>query len=134
MEVLKTELISKDAKLDEMNNEIEKLKSKLQESESKLDNTEQNERRVTFIVSGHLLSPKTRQENPVDVVRSVFRDNLKINMTEHNVNVVHRIGPVNSQRARPIIVKLVNRSMKYDLVDACLQLKPGFYNSESLPK
>lgn len=107
MEVLKNELISKDAKIDEMNNEIEKLKSKLQESESKLDNTEKYEKRDTVIVSGPILPPKTRQENPVDVVRRVFRDHLKINITEHDVSVALRIVPVNSQRARLIIVKLV---------------------------
>lgn len=132
LEVLKNEINSKDAIIDVMKNEIQELKSKVQELETNIDNAEQYERRDTVIISGPVLPPESRPENTVDVVKGVIRDHLKINLNDSEISVAHRIGPVNSQRPRPIIMKLVNRSMKYDLVGACVQLKPGLYINESL--
>lgn len=132
IDMIKKDLNSKDDKIAELNTEIKELKNKVHDLEVNIDNTEQYERRDTVIISGPLLPPETRPENSVHTVTSAIKEHLKINVNENEISVAHRIGPVNSQRTRPIIVKLVNRSLKYDLIGACIQLRPQLYVNESL--
>ena len=47
-------------------------------------------------------------------------------------SIAHRLGSSAQQKKRPIIVKLTNRSLKQDLVRACVNLKPQLYINESL--
>lgn len=83
-----------------------------------------------MVVSGPSLAPETVQENTESLVVSTFRYPLKINIRE-DMCVVQRLGA--AHRNRPITVKLMNRSLKHDLVEACINLKPDFFIKESLP-
>lgn len=91
-----------------------------------LGNLEQYERRDPIEVGGASLP------SDANVVVITLRDTLKINIKEDNVSVAHRLGPNNQNKNRPILVKLVNRSIKNDLVGACIRLKLKIYIKESL--
>ena len=60
------------------------------------------------------------------------KENLKLNIKAEDISVAHRLGTSQPGRDRPIIVKLVNRSLKYDVIGACIQLRPRLYINESL--
>ena len=124
---LKQQLTTKDSEITTMQDEIVELKSKVQELETSIDAVDQYERRDTIIFSGPLVPDETRQENTTNLICKVVKDNLKINISEKEINIAHRLGPVNSQKTRPVIVKLGNRSLKHDLVGAYIQLKPGLF-------
>lgn len=57
-------------------------------------------------MSGPSLPDATPHENSSTVITNTFKDHLKLNISVSDINAAHRIGPANSQRKRPIIVKL----------------------------
>lgn len=129
---LKEALVEKDKQIAGLKSELSTLKDKVCDLEDHIDRVEQYERRDTIIVSGPALPLDNQLENPKSVVVSVIKENLKLNIKEDDINVAHRLGPVNHQNNRPFIVKLQNRSLKYDLVGACVKLRPNIYVNESL--
>lgn len=132
MDGLKSELATKDKKISELQQEITGLKVKIEDLENTVDSVDQYERRDTIIFSGPLLPEESPQENATTLITSIVKDHLKINIREEDINVAHRLGPKSSQRKRPLIVKLHNRTLKYDLMGACIQLKPKIFINESL--
>lgn len=132
LERLKEELTKKDTQISNLTEEVRDLKMKVQDLELNIDSVDQYERRDTIIISGPLIPEETPQENTTHTVTSLVKENLKINISESDINITHRIGPKQAQRKRAIIVKLNNRSLKSDLVGACIQLKPQLYINESL--
>lgn len=130
--VLKNELNKKDDQINKLNKEINDLKDKVQDLETNIDSVDQYERRDTIIVSGPLIPEESHQENAANIIITAIRDHLKINLKESDINIAHRIGSAHTQHKRPIIVKLGNRSLKHDLVGACIQMKPQLYINESL--
>lgn len=89
---------------------------------------------TTLVVSGPALPPETAPENAKGLVVSAFKDQLKINVREEFISVAHtHSGPLNKTN-RPIIVRLVKRSLKYDLVSACINLKPNLHKRELDPQ
>ena len=108
------------------------MKSRVDVLELHLDNVDQYERRDTVILSGDSLPPETPQENTTNIVTQTIRKHLRINIEGSDINVAHRLGPKRQQANRPIIVKLVNRSRKHDLIGACIKLRPQLYVNESL--
>ena len=129
---LKKEIAEKDEQIDKLTTEVVNMKDKVQELETRIDNVDQYERRDTIILSGSVLPNETTSENTTSVVLNTFKEHLKINMKETDISVSHRLGSGKQQRQRPIIVKLSNRSLKYDLVGACMRLKPNLFINESL--
>ena len=132
IKILKEEIDSKNTVISTLSNEVAQIKNKVQDLESHIDRVEQYERRDTLIVSGPDLPAETPSENPTTVVVSTIKDQLNITLKEEDISVAHRLGPVNQQRSRPIIFKLVNRSVKYDLVGSCVRSRPKIYLNESL--
>lgn len=132
LEIMKKELAKKDAEIDFLKSEVKDLKDKIQDLDSHLDSVDQYERRDTIIVSGPTLPQECQAENPLNVIVNTLKNNLKINIKEDDISVAHRLGPITQQRARPMIVKLKNRSLKYDIVGACLKMKPNLFINESL--
>ena len=129
---LQKELTEKDKQIGLMKNDILSLTSRVDDLELHLDNVDQYERRDTVILTGAALPPETTQENTTNVVTQTVREHLKINLKESDISVSHRLGPKKQHHNRPIIVKLVNRSHKQDLIGACIQLRPQMYVNESL--
>ena len=97
-----------------------------------IDNIDQYERTDTVVVSGPSLPPETAQENTKNLIVATFKDHLKINIRHEDMSLAHRLGAAHQNRNRPVIVKLVNRSLKHNLVEACISLKPELYINESL--
>ena len=86
-----------------------------------------------MILTGTSLPPETTHENITNIVTQVIKDQLKINLKDFDISVIHRLGPKRQQQHnRPIIVKLVNRSLKQDLFGACIQLRSQLNVNESL--
>ena len=132
MDTLKSQLAIKDKKIEEMQEEITNLKEKIEDLEDNIDSVDQYERRDTIIISGPAVPEETTTENTTSLVTTLFKDQLKLNIRNEDINVAHRLGARTSQRKRPVIVKLQNRSLKYDLMGACIELKPQLYINESL--
>lgn len=99
--------------------------------ETNFDSVDQYERRGTIIVSGLMLPEEAQQKNTDSTFITTIREYLKVNIREADINIAHRIGPVHYQRKRPITVKLSNRSLKHDLVGACIRMKPQLYMKKS---
>ena len=128
---LKKELTGKDKQINHLQNDLTTLKNRVEDLELHLDSVDQYERRDYVILSGPSLTPEATQENTTNLVTQMIKDQLKINIKESNNSVSHRLGS-KRQHNRPIIVKLVNRSLKQDLVGACIQLRFQLYVNESL--
>lgn len=129
---MQKELKEKDTKINQLENHLASLSGRVDNLELQLDNVDQYERRDTVILTGASLPPETTQENTTNIVTQTIKDHLKINIKETDISVSHRLGQKKQQQNRPIIVKLVNRSLKHDLIGACIQLRPQLYVNESL--
>lgn len=129
---LHKELSDKDKQINELKSEVISLTRRVDDLELHTDNLDQYERRDTVILSGASLPPETAQENTAHVVTQAIKEHLKINIKEADISVTHRLGKPTQQKNRPIIVKLVNRSLKHDLVGACVLLRPQLFVNESL--
>ena len=129
---LQKDLTDKDVMINKLENNVTNLNNRVDDLENELDNVDQYERRDTVILTGASLPPETPQENTTTLVTKTIKDHLKINMKESDISVSHRLGQQRQQQNRPIIVKLVNRSLKHDLIGACIQLRPQLYVNESL--
>lgn len=129
---MQNELAEKDKQINFLKNDVTTLKCRVDDLELHLDDLDQYERRDAVILSGASLPPETTQENTTNVTIQAIKDQLKINIKESDISVSHRLGPKRQQVNRPIIVKLVKRSLKQDLVGACIQLRPQLYVNESL--
>lgn len=132
LETMREEITKKDAVIDKLDNEVKDLKTKVHDLEAHLDRVEQYERRDTIIISGPSLPSETPTENTSSVVVETIKEHLKINLKTDDLSVTHRLGASVPGRDRPMIVKLVNRSLKYDIMGACVQLRPKLYVNESL--
>ena len=133
LQQLRTELTGKDEEIRDLVSEVSDLKQKVKVLETHIDDVDQYERRDTIIINGPALPNETALENARNVAISTFKDKLKININASDISVAHRLGKNATQtRKRPIILKLVNRSLKNDLINACIHLKPQLYINESL--
>lgn len=132
MDTLREELKRKDQLIEQMDKDVKDLQAKVDDLETHIDRVEQYERRDTIILSGPSLPPETPSENSASVVVSTIKDQLKLIIKEEDLSVAHRLGSAQQGRERPIIIKLVNRSLKQDIMGACIQLKPSLYVNESL--
>lgn len=129
---LQKQLAGKDKQIDQLKHDITSLTCRVENLELQLDECDQYQRRDTVILSGASLPPEAPQENTTNIVTQTIKNQLKINIKETDISVSHRLGQKRQQYNRPIIVKLVNRSLKHDLVGACIQLRPQLHVNESL--
>ena len=134
LETMREEISKKDAVIDKLDGEVKDLKTKVHDLEAHIDRVEQYERRDTIIISGPSLPSETPTENTSTVVIDTIKEHLKLNLKPEDLSVTHRLGPSQPGRDRPMIVKLVNRSLKYDIMGACVQLRPKLYVNESHSK
>lgn len=132
IQTLREELVKRDSEITQLKTEVKDLNIKVEDLESHLDSIEQYQRRDTVIISGPALPQESQHENPVHLIVNTLKDTLKINVQEQDISVAHRLGPFNQNHPRPMIVKLMNRSHKYDIIGACLTIKPDLYINESL--
>lgn len=132
MQLLREELVRRDTEISELKTEVKDLRNKVDDLETHVDSISQFERRDTIIISGPALPQESQQENSVNLVVNTLKNTLKINIQDEDISVAHRLGAINQKHPRPVIVKLRNRSQKYDIIGACLKMKPDLYINESL--
>lgn len=100
--------------------------------EDQLDDIDQYKRRETIIISGPAIPQEQTMENTNDLTVKTIKDNLQINIEHKDINISHSLGPKHQNKPRPIIVKLLNRSKKTEIMEACVTVKPKIYVNESL--
>lgn len=122
----------KDEKIEKLPDRVNSLEDTVSKLENQLDDVEQYERRDTIIISGPVLPKEQNHENPTDLVVKAIKDNLHINLNHADINVAHRLGSKTQNKERPVIVKLLNRSKKSEIMEACVKVKPSLYVNESL--
>ena len=132
IDILKSELKKKETEISLLQNDVSNLNEKVEKLTQHLDNVEQYERRDTVLLSGPVLPNETLHENTTQVAIASIKTNLSININEKDISIAHRLGSSAHQKKRPIIVKFTNRSLKQELVRACVNLKPQLYINESL--
>ena len=71
-------------------------------------------------------------ENTADIVVNTIKDDLHINIDHAEIIIAHRLRPTEQNKTRPIIAKLLSRSKKSDIMNACVTIKPNIYINESL--
>ena len=122
VKALKEDMARKETEMEHLRKEVKTLTNKVTTLETQIDDVEQYERRDTIIMSGPSVPVENKDENTLSVAVATIKDHLKINVKENEVSVAHRLG-LKQNQTRPIIIKLVNRSLKYDLVGACIKMK-----------
>ncbi len=95
------------------------------------DEVEQYERHDMIILNGPSVPPKSQNENTFCLSVAAIKGHLRINVKENHISAAHRFGPKQNQ-TRPIMVKLMNMSLKYEMIGECIKLTPGIYVNESL--
>ena len=134
-----------DETISELNNQISELKqtaTSLTKTNASLqytiDEVEQYERRDSLVFSGKCIPKEQENENTTDIILQVLRQTLFMNeLRRSDINVCHRLGARRKERRgyfidRPIICKFISRSVKRDVKQSCLDLKPDLYANESL--
>ena len=129
---LKDALESNNRTIKQLSDRCDQLENKVATLESHIDELEQYGRRESLIFSGNDLPAETTGEETTGVICSVVKEKLGLIIKSSDISVSHRLGKVKEDRSRPIIVKLINRSLKYDLVSACVARRANLYVNESL--
>lgn len=122
----------KDKEIAKLQDQVSSLQKTVRKLEEQVDDVEQYERRDTIIISGPALPSEQSQENSTSLVVNAIKQNLHINLNHSDINVAHRLGPKRQNKDRPVIVKLLNRSKKSEIMEACVTVKPNLYVNESL--
>ena len=127
-------LQAKDAVIEDLQGTVSNLKTRVSKLEEQVDANSAYERRDALIISGDI--PEAAPgENCNNLVRSLLREQIKINLNADDISVAHRIGrkpKTQGPDKRNLIFKLCRRDVKRDIIHACKQVKPKFYVNESL--
>lgn len=133
--LLLNQLSEKECTIHQLSSEVDLLKSKVDKLEEQIDDADAYERRDTILISGPDLPVSTPGENCSQLICSVAKDKLKLEISPSDISTAHRFGKKPVTQApdrRSILVKLCRRDLKHDLRYACKQLKPKLYVNESL--
>ena len=139
---MKQEIKKKDDELKSMINkkhdEIKEaklnIKTEADEIKGDLNDLEQYGRRNNIRIVG-LRNDKpfeTSQDTAWQVVNFI-NDKMDINISVHQIDIAHRLGPYSRDTNRNIIVRLISRQVKFNVLTHCKELKnTGVYINEDL--
>ena len=127
----------KTTQITELQAEVKTLKDEVGKLKLLVDDADCYERRDTIILSGSKVPACVGGENCVNVVKTLVKEELKIEISPNDVSTAHRLGRKPSTQGddkRSLIVKLCRRDIKRDLIAASKkQARPiGLYVNESL--
>lgn len=128
-------LAAKCQEITALKSEVDLLKDKVARLEERSDESDAYERKDSLIFSGDALPAFATGENCTNVVCSLVKEKLKINISPTDVSSSHRLGkkPLTQQAdRRNIIVKLCRKDLKHDILLACRDVKPNMYVNENL--
>ena len=140
---LSAEVKKRDEIISEMEDELSRQRDELEELRTYVDSVDPYSRRESLIISGDCLPDECEGEDTTKIVVDLVKEKLQLELNPNSISVSHRLGKprltktsatpsTKSARPRPIIIKLVQRSIKYDLIKACAIHKPPLYINESL--
>ena len=140
---LRSCLAQKDEEIMSLKKDNKHLQTALNDLEMRMDELEQYSRRDCVVFTGPDLPPDEEKEITTDLVIKMAKEKLNVDLKATDISVSHRLGkpkaPDSTNQAsnlkpaaRPIIVKLVRRSLKYDLTNACIKKKASISVNESL--
>ena len=123
----------KDKKIGVLEEKVVSLQNQVQKLENIVDENSQYERRDTFIISGQTLPISRPNEDSKEVVKTLFREHLRMNIDTNDLSTAHRIGRIpNGEDRRSIIVKACRRDLIREIFLNCKQVKPPFYVNPAL--
>ena len=114
-------LKDRDEEISKLKENISELHEDLNKANIMIDDADAYERKDTVIFSGDHVPLAETGENCVDIVQKLSKDHLKINLTPDTISTAHRLGrrPISqAPDRRKIVVKLVRRDLKHDLIYA----------------
>ena len=144
---LKDTLEAKERKIKQLSEKCESLEKKVISLETQVEELSQYGRRECIVFSGPDLPAESPTEDTTNIICDMVKSQLKLNIQKSDISVSHRLGRSRTSsasaasaassngenlRSRPIIVKLVNRSLKYDLISACVKNPQKCFINESL--
>lgn len=121
-----------DEKLAPLTREIGELKQENQELKKKISTMERLRRKNNIIIHGFEESEESTADLMKLIVKKISND-LKIALEIRDINEIHRIGKNNNNRARPILISLVNAWKKGEILRNKKKIK-NIYISEDYPK
>ena len=98
----------RDDKIIKMEAQIRQMTKKMDKLELKIDDNDAYERRDTVIISGKAVPAVTNNENPLELMLSLVREKLKINISPSDISAIHRLGAKKAKQGpdhRELIVK-----------------------------
>ena len=128
-------LQEKDKEITALKEEVTKLKTTVSKLEEKLDDADAYERRDTLIFSGPGIPAAQIGENSPQIICDLIKNKLNLSINRSDLSTAHRVGKKAANQQpdrRKLIAKLCRRDLKVDVLNACKQLKPDIYVSESL--
>ena len=135
-EEFKRTVEAKDARIIALENRVTALEQRCDNLQVLSDENECYERRDCLIFDGSVIPSGSNTEKSVDVVCTLVRDQLNLNLSANDISVSHRLGRMRQDDAvdrRKIIAKFCRRDTKRDILQACRRTKPAnFYVSESV--
>ena len=136
----------KDELIGELKTEVASLQNRVERLESKLDEAGQYSRLDTITISpkkdvnGAFL-PGTvpnfdQPKNTKNIVLQLFKDHLRLNLTDQDISISHRLqrprSPTADHDRRNIIVRFCRKDLIGTIFRACKEMTPPFYINESL--
>ena len=101
-----------------------------------MDEADQYGRKDSVILTGPAVPDMTPHENTHDLVKSLLKDHLSIEIDEKDINTTHRLGPNKrgdaNRNKRNIYVKFVRRDVKKKVILTSKQKKAPLQAKESL--
>ena len=126
----------RDDKILELESKIVCFEKRIVKLEDRIEENEQYERRDALVISGSTIPPEKKDENCNQLVKTLLKNNLNIEVQTDEISVTHRLSAKpNDQRVekRSIIVKFCKRSTKVDVLSSARRKKAdNFYVNESL--
>ena len=132
------EIRKRDVEISALRSEVSTLKTTVNKLEGMVDDGDAYERRDTVIFSGSAIPAHTTGENCIQIVQTIAKNHLKLELPSNEFNTAHRLGRKPTTQAedkRSIIVKLCRRDAKRDVIVASRRQgtsPPAIYVNESL--
>ena len=119
--------------------ERNKLKAELSQEvslrEKQTNELEQYGRRNNVRITGIDDSVAETAEMTTTKVVNLMNDKLSMSVSEHDVDISHRMGKFDQNKKRPIIVKFTRRHVQHDVMKNAKMLRgTGIYINEDLTK
>ena len=131
-----TMLQAKNDEIASLNEMVTSLKSKVSKLESSIDDADAYERRDTVIIAGSSIPNETAGEICTNLVTSIVKEKLKLQISPSDISTAHRLGRKNNNQVpdcRNFIVKFCRRDVKKQVIVASRKLRnAGIYVNESL--